>query len=222
METFSALLALCADNSTVTGEFSSQRPMTRSFDVFFDLCLNKRLSKQSWGWWFETPSRPLWRHCDDRRIIQFSDVHSFIHCKCLWLIKNRCMWYIVIYLICYILYVLSENWRNKIVIYRYNQQLVLGAIKTASHYLKQCWHSSLTHMCVRGSPSFNAEWSHVTTLHIEHGDLAARDIHGLKFFDIMILMYPWDPWVNHAGIALWYLKTITTVLSRRGLTCNTM
>ena len=37
-------------------------PVTRSFDVFFDLCLNKRLSKQSWGWWFETPSCPLWRH----------------------------------------------------------------------------------------------------------------------------------------------------------------
>ena len=34
----------------------------RSFDIFFDLRLNKRLSKQSWGWWFETPSRPLWRH----------------------------------------------------------------------------------------------------------------------------------------------------------------
>ena len=36
--------------------------MTRSLDVFFDLCLNKQLSKQSWGWWFETPSRPLRRH----------------------------------------------------------------------------------------------------------------------------------------------------------------
>ena len=34
------------------------------FDVFFDLRLNKRLSKQSWGWWFETISRPLWRHCN--------------------------------------------------------------------------------------------------------------------------------------------------------------
>ena len=63
-KTFSALLALCAVNSPVTGEFSSQRPETRSFDVFFDLCLNKRLSKQSWGWWFETPSCPLWRHCN--------------------------------------------------------------------------------------------------------------------------------------------------------------
>ena len=40
--------------------------MTRSFDVFFDLLLNKRLSKQSWGWWFETPAGPLWRHCEVR------------------------------------------------------------------------------------------------------------------------------------------------------------
>ena len=41
-----------------------QRPVTRSFDVFFDLRLNKRLSKQSRGWWFETLLRPLWRHCN--------------------------------------------------------------------------------------------------------------------------------------------------------------
>ena len=66
METFSALLALCAENSSVTGEFLSQRPVTRSSDAFFDLHLNKRLSKLSWGWWFETPSRPLWRHCNTR------------------------------------------------------------------------------------------------------------------------------------------------------------
>ena len=45
-----------------TGEFPTQRPVTRSFDVFFDLHPNKRLSKQWWGWWFETPSSPLWRH----------------------------------------------------------------------------------------------------------------------------------------------------------------
>ena len=64
METFSALLVLYAGNSPVTGEFPAQRPVTRSFDVFFDLRLNKRLSKQSWGWWFETPSCPLWRHCN--------------------------------------------------------------------------------------------------------------------------------------------------------------
>ena len=40
--------------------------MTWSFDAFFDLCLNRRLSKQSWGWWFETLSSPLWRHCNDK------------------------------------------------------------------------------------------------------------------------------------------------------------
>ena len=65
METFSALLAICAGNSPVSGEFPAQRPVTRSFDVFFDLRLNKRLSKQSWGWWFETLSSPLWRHHND-------------------------------------------------------------------------------------------------------------------------------------------------------------
>ena len=59
MEIFSALLALC-----VTGEFPAQRPVMRSFDVFFDVRLNKRLSKQSWGWWLETLSRSLWRHCN--------------------------------------------------------------------------------------------------------------------------------------------------------------
>ena len=42
METFSALLALCAGNSPVTGEFPSLRPVTRSFDFFFDLRLNNR------------------------------------------------------------------------------------------------------------------------------------------------------------------------------------
>ena len=39
METFSTLLALCEGNSPVTGEFPSRRPVTRSFDVFFDLPL---------------------------------------------------------------------------------------------------------------------------------------------------------------------------------------
>ena len=64
METFSMLLAICAGNSPVPSEFPSQRPVTRSFDVFFDLRPNKRLSKQWWGWWFEMPSSPLWCHCN--------------------------------------------------------------------------------------------------------------------------------------------------------------
>ena len=64
METFPVLLAICAGNLPVPGEFPAQRPVTRSFDVFFHMRLNKRLSKQWWGWWFETPSSTLWRHYD--------------------------------------------------------------------------------------------------------------------------------------------------------------
>ena len=62
METFSALLAICAGSSPVPGEFPAQRPVTRRFDIFFDLHPNKRLSKQWRGWWFETPPCPLRRH----------------------------------------------------------------------------------------------------------------------------------------------------------------
>ena len=47
-----------------TGGFPSQRPVTGSFDVFFDLCLNKWLSKQSRRHWFETPSHSLSHHCN--------------------------------------------------------------------------------------------------------------------------------------------------------------
>ena len=67
METFSALLTICAGKSPVPGEFPAQRAVTPSFDVFFELRPNKRMSKHWWGWWFETPSRPLWRHCNEMR-----------------------------------------------------------------------------------------------------------------------------------------------------------
>ena len=95
METFSALLPLCAGNLPVTGEFPSQRPVTRSFDIFFDLRMNKRLSKQSWGWRFETPSRPLWRHCIVTHIavITMASVNKPLHRRpsfTLWLyLMNR-------------------------------------------------------------------------------------------------------------------------------------
>ena len=56
---------LCGE-FTGPGEFPAQRLVTRNFGVFFDLRLNKRLSKQPWDWWFETPSWPLWRHCNAR------------------------------------------------------------------------------------------------------------------------------------------------------------
>ena len=104
MEIFSALLAI--GNSSVTGEFPAQRPVTWSFDVFFDLFLKARFlplapsklklcsanhragyfsnlagdwlsivwayseqETENRPWWFETPSRPLWRHCNEFQII---------------------------------------------------------------------------------------------------------------------------------------------------------
>ena len=89
MKSFSALLALCAGNSPVTGEFPPQRPVTRSFDVFFDLLLNKRLSKQSWGWWFETSScydvtvmcrLVLTEHHQCKASLK-RKCHTFFHCQ---------------------------------------------------------------------------------------------------------------------------------------------
>ena len=72
METISALLAFCAWNSPVTGEFPPEMPVTWRFDVFLEVCLNKRLRKQSRGWWFEMPSRSLWRHCNE--FLLFGDI----------------------------------------------------------------------------------------------------------------------------------------------------
>ena len=92
------------------GKFTGQRwiprtkPVTRSFDVFFDLRLNKHLSKQWWCWWFETPSYPLWRHCDVacvRRMefqkrcaqIQLISVLHGIHCRYLsWRMEHEVLW----------------------------------------------------------------------------------------------------------------------------------
>ena len=90
METFPALLALCAGNSPVPGEFPTQRPVTRSFDVFFDLRLNKRLSKHWWGWWFETLSRPLWRH---RNACAYSWIPKDV--QLLWNGSDKTMWWLM-------------------------------------------------------------------------------------------------------------------------------
>ena len=64
-------------NLLFTGEFPSQRPVTRRFDVFFDQRLNKRLSKQSWGWWFEMPLRPLWHYCN----MMINQIWLKFHCN---------------------------------------------------------------------------------------------------------------------------------------------
>ena len=63
------------------GEFPAQRPVTRSFEVFFDLRPSKWLSKQSQCWKFETPSRPLWRHRNDNytcHVVWIYIMHRFI------------------------------------------------------------------------------------------------------------------------------------------------
>ena len=62
----------------LSGEFTGHRliPRTKASDAefgdFFDLRMNKRLSKQWWGWWFETPSCPLWRHCNAMGCLRFN------------------------------------------------------------------------------------------------------------------------------------------------------
>ena len=78
MGTFSELLEVCAGNLLVTGEFPSQGPMMWSFDIFLGLCLNKGLSKQSWGWWFEMPSSSLWCHCNEITWIAMAETNIII------------------------------------------------------------------------------------------------------------------------------------------------
>ena len=80
-------LTICLGNSPITGEFPAQRPVTRSFDIFSSLRLNKRLNKQSWGWWFETQLQPLWRHCNDVSSLSRIDMHV------LWHIVQNTIWH---------------------------------------------------------------------------------------------------------------------------------
>ena len=79
-----------------TGHFPSQRPGAWSFSVFFDGGLNKRLSKQSRRWWFETPSCSLWRHCNE--VASLSPKKTY-HCKMpvaqpwiIWVSKSSLGW----------------------------------------------------------------------------------------------------------------------------------
>ena len=114
METFSALLAICAGNSPVTGEFPAQRPVTRSFDIFFDLRLNKRLRKQSWGCWFETLSRPLWRHFNG----YINDQHNAactVYDK-LWIFSPEVLWQEMIsnQAVCCSDNIIQNGWRNPV------------------------------------------------------------------------------------------------------------
>ena len=68
---------LCG-NPPVTGGFPSQRPVTRRFEVFFDLCLSKQLSKPSRRRWFETPPHWLWRHYNNILVEKPADPMGWI------------------------------------------------------------------------------------------------------------------------------------------------
>ena len=137
----------------------AQRPVTRSCDVFFDLRMNKRLSKQSWGWWFETPSPSLWRHCNGKsmfvsaiRIVThcnrdkmatisqttFSTAFSSMKLFVFWLKFDRSLFLSVQLTI-------NQHWFRQFP----------GAEEAASHYLNQWWPSWLTHTCVTRPHWFN-------------------------------------------------------------------
>ena len=104
METFSALLAFSARNSSVTDEFPAQWPVTRSLY----LPLNKRLIKQPRRRWFETPSRTLLRHCNDFRYTghQNSAIKrdSYIRIECLYYKAH------IRRLYCHVVHVRIQNW----------------------------------------------------------------------------------------------------------------
>ena len=73
METYSALLALCAGNSPVPVN-SPHKGQWRGALIFSLICVRKkRLSKQPWGWWFETPAWSLWRQCNDCRTSRYTE-----------------------------------------------------------------------------------------------------------------------------------------------------
>ena len=76
---FSAIPAFREGNSPGTGGFASQTPVTRSFDVFFDLRLDKRISKQTIRRWFNSPL--LWRHCNAIEFDRLLDPSPTLTCR---------------------------------------------------------------------------------------------------------------------------------------------
>ena len=127
---------LCAGNSPGTGEFSAQMASNaenvsiwwrhHGRGISINLRLNKRLSKQSWGWWFETPSRSLWRHSNDigrcKISTKFKADGWCISCKIvlLWLRLNR-----------------TDDNSTSV-------QVMAWCRQVTSHYVSQCWPSSMS------------------------------------------------------------------------------
>ena len=147
---------LCGE-FTGPGEFPTQRPVTRSFDIFFDLRLNKRLSKHSWGWWFETLSWSLWRHhnaASIHPIVAQLISHKIPIVKIVYVLLTRCLvieCHITILLLCWYCYssrVLSI--------------LCSEMIRPGTHFTKCVWdhNSNLVKMPRSGHRS-----AHVLTAH---------------------------------------------------------
>ena len=118
----------------VTGEFPSQRPVTRSFDIFFDPRLNKRLRKQSRRRWFETPSRSLWRHCNMKISLEsplsicLLSVNSVTPSRFKW---NFRWW---------IFQVKLKDWWLRYLMKKSTLVHVMAwCCKATSHYLNLCW-----------------------------------------------------------------------------------
>ena len=123
---------LCGD-FTGPGEFLAQRPVTRSFDVFFLLRLNKRLSKQPRGWWFETAPWSLWRQCN---VLLFYRVCFAAH-YWLWNIPTTIISELYIYIHLNSLGPSDAIWwqRSGSTL----AQVMGGCLTAPSHYLNQCW-----------------------------------------------------------------------------------
>ena len=100
---------LCGE-FTGPGEFPTQRPVTRSFDVYFDLRLNKRLCKQSRGWWFETLLCPLWRHSNVWALPQWRHLFPCIGLCIVLSSASLCEWNISFN----ISWMIHEVWYNRI------------------------------------------------------------------------------------------------------------
>ena len=91
---------------------TKKRPVTVRFGVLFHLHLNIQLSKQSWGWWFETPSCPLWRHCDESYAINTCSglVHGTSGSKQINMVNQKDQWRgaLMFHIIC----AWTNNWAN--------------------------------------------------------------------------------------------------------------
>ena len=131
METYHALPALCVGNLPVIAGSTWQRPVTRRFDAFIDVCLNKRLSKQSGCRWFEAPWRSLWRHCNGKDVIimwrvRFAVIRCFdVYQRKIWINQRLSRW---IFLPGQRLYLSAQSWNIQFVSCKMNINLDLRFI----------------------------------------------------------------------------------------------